>query len=180
MNNMMDIFSQSLLYRGFLVLNKIFKQSYLYLIPKKTVDYVGKLYQESYTHHYFHTNRSFFTPLFRNGLFVQLITQLFVFTGFFITLIGQLWSGSCTEKLWDEFKADCSSNYLRYLSTFLFVSVIIYSIITIISGSGYTRGQMLTLVGVVFILFGFTQLKGKTNEYLTNSVIIQWIQKIYL
>lgn len=162
------------------MLATFFKQSYVYRIPCQLNDYILTIYSESYVNQYFHSNQSFFTSLFQNGIFYQLINQLFIFTAFCLSLLTSLWHHSCTENVWKHMIVDLDNNYLRFLSTFLFVTVVIFSLLNLFWGSGFDRETMLLILLVAFILFSFSHLIGKTNQYLSHSVMIRWIQKIYL
>jgi hypothetical protein len=174
------IYQNSFFSKLILILHRIMKQSYLYQIFQKMLNYGIFLYQTSYFRNYIHSNHSFFTPLFTGGIFYRMVTQLFLFVSVFLMWINRLWRGSCSEVLFSQGKEDLTRNYLRYLSTFLFVSLVIYSLINLLWGSGFTRTQMLPLLVVIFLVFGLSQPHGKTSEYLSNSVILRWIQKIYL
>ena len=180
MNYLFFVFSQSFIYKVIVYLAAIFKHSYIYKIPNQAVNYISFVYSDSYVNQFFRSNHSFFTPLFANGIFYKLIALLFKVTGLFLILVTSLWNGSCTENIWNHLREDCSNNYIRYLSAFLFLSLITFTLLTLLWGSGYTRDQFLPFVVIIFIFFSLSQLKGKTNEYLANSVIVQWIKKIYL
>lgn len=172
--------SHSIVTKWILLLGRILTQSYFYMISQKVLAYMLMLYRNSFFWHYLHSNQSFFTSLFSEGIFFRAISQLFLFVSLFLTWISRLWKDSCSDILFSQGKGELTRNYLRYLSSFLFVALVIYSLINLLWGSGFTRAQMLPLLMVIILLFILSQLQGKASEYLSNSVILQWIQKIYL
>jgi hypothetical protein len=174
------IITSSLSYQIYLVLERYFKNSLLYRIPFTFVDYVIFLYKNSFVNHYFHTKHSFFAPLFSGGIFYNLVNQIFFLLSLVLSILTKLWRGTWSARICKHFQEDLAVNYIGYVSTFLFTSLLIYSFLNLLFGRGYSRSQMLVLLSIIFLLFGLSQIKERSSEYFRNSVIIQWIKKIYL
>ena len=163
----------------FRLLDFWFKQSYLYKIPTFISDYITFLYNNSYFKQYIHSNDSFFSNFFKNGLFYFLTFQLFVFMTWIISIFTTLTKGTYSEKIANQFWLDANENIISYGSSFLLMSLGMNSLLQFWFGSGFTRSQMLVLFPLIFLLYILSQLKGKAEDFWSNSVLIKWIQNIY-
>lgn len=156
-----------------------FKQSYLYKIPTLISEYIIFLYHNSFFKKYIHSNHSFFSYFFKEGMFYFLISQLFVFMNWILTVFTNFTKGSYSEKITHLLRLDANENIISFGSSFLFSALGTFFLLQLIFGSGYNRSQMLVMFPLIFLLYFLSQLKGKAEDYWSNSVLLKWIQNIY-
>lgn len=174
-----SLLHQSFSYRLFRSGVAIFKQSYLFLIPKLLFDLIANLYQTSQVNHYFHTNQLIFSSFYRDGIVDQFIKLLFHFLEGIISLLKKAWKGSVSEKVLQSIIRDLCYNYFRFLSTFLLTAFIVYSVLNLLFGSGFTKDQVFIILSVVLVTFCLSNLEEDSKGFLENSEIIKWFQRIY-
>ena len=176
----MNVLNNSIAMKGYSILEKWFMESFLYKIPCWIIGYVYPLYTQSNFKKYFNSQNSLLTSLYSHGIFYHLVSWLFLFINGCLNILNRLLNGSLTEKIGKLSLEDLKQNYLSYGSTFLFTALICYSLMSLLFGAGFTRSNMLLLIFSIFFLYGLSRLKGRIDDYISSSVIIKWIEKLYL
>jgi len=174
------IYSNSLSNCILLTLERWFTNSILYKVFARILCFIKKQYQESRFRRFFLTRDSFFSVWFREGFFVHIISAGFLLLHWIFRMGRITYNDSFLQVFCKQSGADVSQNWLRYTASFLYSSFIVYIILCLFFGSGFTRNEMMILIFVIFLWFVLSQLQGDSNKYLENSVILKWIQKIYL
>lgn len=174
------IYTNSLTNKFLSALMKWFYQSMIYKIISVIVDFSNKQYQKSQFKHFFLTRNSFFSSWFRGGIFEKFILISFGLIHWILDFCRLAYQDSFLQIFVQYSKKDLTQNWLKYSASILYSSFVMYALLTLFFGSGFTRSEMVNLILVVFLLFGLSQIQGDSNKFLENSVILRWIQKIYL
>lgn len=116
-------------------------------------------------------NNSFLTNFFKNVIF-KLVKVLILF-------FDSLFDGSFSQKVFNSLKRDLSFNSFKYTSIFLLCWTMVYVILELIFGAGFTREEMLLYILIVVFLFALSGLEIKTDKILKSSIIIKWIENLF-
>jgi len=86
---------------------------------------------------------------------------------------------SLIEDSLSSIRRDLSTNFLKYISFFFLCWIMIYVILELIFGAGFTKFKMLFYIFLVIILFVFTKIEVSTEKILKNSIILKWIKELF-
>jgi hypothetical protein len=128
---------------------------------------------------WFYSDQCFATTLFRKSTFL-----LFTQRGFFECLsrltqgIQNLFVDSIIAHSLGVLHRDLEENGVSCICSFLFSYTVLWTLLTLFFGEGFSRTTLLVLFSSVIFFFTFSYIRVKPSVLLHESKIWQWIKEI--
>lgn len=159
---------------------EIILSSFTYKILNKLFKVFANAFNLSLTKRLFLTDEGFFDRFFNNS-FIEIATRKLFFglTEVIINFTKNLFSNSLIQTGFSSIKKDLDKNVIKYASFFFLCWIIVYAILELIIGSGFTKSEMLVYIFLVIILLIFTRIEIGTDKIIKRSFIIKWIKELF-
>lgn len=159
-----SIIKESFTAKVFLIIYYEFSKSFSFSFTKQIFSSESNLLNDFFSD-------TFLILTFKNIIFKS--TQaLFSFSKNFL-------KDSISQKAFNLIRKDLTFNFFRYASFFFVCWIMMYVILELIFGRGFTRLEMLFYILLVIFLFPLTGVSVSTDKILKNSYIIKWIENLF-
>lgn len=124
---------------------------------------------------YFRTNQTGLSGVFRKSWILNGVTTfLFQVVHKIQCLIHNIFADSWLHKNVQSVQTDLRTNPIRYISSLIFSGLVLWVILTLVVGSGFSKSESMAILFTAFLTWFLSYLETDSFEIIRNSRLIQW------
>lgn len=178
--NFIRIYHNSFIFYLFDKTHSIIKESFTAKVFLLIYYEFSKSFSISFTKQVFSTETNFLNNFFSDTFLVLTFKNIvFKTTQALVSFFKNFFKDSISQKIFDFIRKDLTFNFFRYVSFFFVCWIMMYVILELIFGRGFTRLEILFYILLVIFLFPLTGVSVSTDKILKNSYIIKWIENLF-
>jgi len=159
-----------------LLANRWWVHSWIFRIGKAVWHFLQHTFLHSKLNAYFQSNQLCISKVFRRSFLIHyLILLIFQLLAWINRMINLLFRGSLVEKLIKSIWKDSQTNPVRYLSSLFFSGFVIWVMLTLLFGSGFSKPEMTVILLIAFLTWFLSLLNINTVQAFRNSHFIRWL-----
>lgn len=138
-------------------------------------NFVKIIWSNSSVVRYFRTNQTGLSAIFRKSWILNRLTASFfqVMQGI-QRWIHKIFTDSWFQKNIQSIQHDLRINPIRYISSLIFSGLVLWVILTLVAGSGFSKSESMAILFISFITWFLSYLETDSFEIIRNSRLIQW------
>jgi hypothetical protein len=180
MNSNCKITKGSKVVSFFVFINVAWENSNIYIYSLLTTKYIVSASKRSFVVKWFTTKKYTFSKYISESfIFNALIEIVFAITKFFTNVSKMLVKNSYSEDLSKSIKIDLNENGISVVSSVLFSFLVVYLLLELFFGSGFSRQTALTMFLVCVCLFVFSFFMASPKRVLCESRLWKWLREIF-
>lgn len=168
-------YSNSWIGKLFQIINRWWISSQVFKIGSGILNTSRSVFIRSWIFSYFQSNQLGISREIRKSYIIQNLTlRIFILFGWLNKLLKSLFTNSLTDKILVSVKKDIRVNPVRYFSSFFFSGFVIWVILMLLFGSGFSRPEMAIILMGAFLTWFLSLLEINTLKAVYDSRLLQW------
>jgi len=124
---------------------------------------------------YFRMNQTGLSGVFRKSWILHGVTTfLFQVVHGIQCWIDRIFADSWLHKNIQSIQIDLRTNPIRYISSLIFSGLVLWVILTLVVGSGFSKSESMAILFTAFLTWFLSYLETNSFEIIRNSRLIQW------
>ncbi|MCK5849008.1 MAG: hypothetical protein KAH01_07435 [Caldisericia bacterium] len=174
------IINGSKLVAFFVFINSSWENSYINKYSSLVSKYVSYALQTSFIVQWFTTKSTIFSKNISESFICnEIVNILFRVVRIFTSTVERLTKNSYSEDLSKSVKNDLNENGISVVSSILFSFLVVYLLLELFFGNGFSRQVALTMFLVCVCLFVFSFFLIPPKRVLSESRLWKWIREIF-
>ena len=168
-------FSHSWVGQLFKHINRWWTHSWIFRIGNAVWYFLQHTFLHSKLNAYFQSNRLCISNVIRRSYLIHYLMRLiFHLFAWINRMMNLLFRGSLVERLVQSIREDGQTNPVRYLASLFFSGFVIWVMLILLFGSGFSKPEMTVILLIAFLTWFLSLLDINTVQAFRNSRFVRW------